>query len=73
MADSNGMNCIDCTHFTVSAADVRKVGYGNCKMSPSWRYVSPSFERECGLFEAETEPESIAKRQAWMGGLHGSS
>ena len=61
--------CIDCQNFTVADKKAREQGYGDCIIKHYRRTVTPHHE-ECELFQAETDPELIAKRQAWMGGLY---
>jgi hypothetical protein len=61
--------CIDCTHFTVADKKAREQGYGDCIIKYYQRTVTPKHEA-CELFQAETGPESITKRQSWLRGLH---
>lgn len=59
------MICLHCKHSTSKDAPMSRQGFGRCVFHQVGRYVSVTFERECGKFAALPDPE-IAARDEWQ-------
>lgn len=56
--------CLDCTSLTSHSKKLAVQGWGNCKSRPEWKYLSITYDRECGQF-AQVTPDVAKTRAEW--------
>lgn len=73
--------CINCSNYTLrdhpggpadersraSARQMASAGLGRCAVGPTYRYLNPTHDRKCPLFN-QAQPTVIERRVAWLAG-----